>query len=119
MDTQNNKAKLETEKKLLEEELGGLGQVNEKSGDWEATPATQIAPEADENDQADRAEGFEERSSTLNVLEKRLEEVNKALSSIEEGTYGVCELCGNAIEEDRINVNPAASTCKACMEKVS
>jgi len=117
MNIQDQKNKLEEEKKLLESELRGLGQVD-KTGDWEATPETQTAPEADENDMADRAEDFEERSATLDVLEERLLDINHALQNIESGTYGMCEVCGMPIEEDRLEANPAARTCKGCMEKV-
>ena len=111
------KQKLQKEKELLEAELGSLGHVD-STGDWEATPETQTAPEADENDLADRSEDFEERSSTLNVLESRLVDIKVALDKIEGGKYGMCEACGNQIEEDRLEANPAARTCKACMEKV-
>lgn len=111
------KQKLEDEKNVLEAELSSLGRVD-KTGDWEATPREQTAPEADENDLADRAEDYEERSSTLNVLEARLLDIKVALDKIEGGKYGICESCGNQIETDRLEANPAARTCKACMEKV-
>jgi len=117
MNTDQIKQKLEEEKVLLEGELGSLGRVD-KTGDWEATPEVQSAPEADENDLADRAEDFEERSSTLNVLESRLSDVNIALDKIAKGSYGKCENCGNPIEEDRLEANGSARTCKSCMEKV-
>ncbi len=114
MNTHAYKTKLEAEKKLVETELGGLGRVDTK-GDWEAVPEAQTAPEADENDLADRAEGYEERTATLSVLEPRLKDINDALAKIEDGTYGTCEVCGKPIEEDRLEANPAARTCKACM----
>ncbi|HUC88851.1 MAG TPA: TraR/DksA C4-type zinc finger protein [Candidatus Paceibacterota bacterium] len=112
-----NKTKLEEEKQLLENELGGLGRVDKDTDEWEAVPEEQTAPEADENDLADRSEDFEERSSTMTALETRLEDINHALGSIEDGTYGICEICGKKIEEDRLEVNPAARTCKECMVK--
>lgn len=118
MNTEQNKKKLEEEKKLLESELGGLGRVDETTGEWEAVPEEQSAPEADENDMADRSEDYEERSSLMSTLEIRLEDINHALHAIENNTYGICEVCGNKIEEDRLEANPAARTCKACMEKV-
>lgn len=118
MNIEQNKNKLEEEKKLLESELAGLGRVDKTTGEWEATPEEQTAPEADENDMADRSEDYEERSSVMSTLETRLEDIDHALQAIETGTYGVCEVCGNPIEEDRLEANPAAHTCKACMEKV-
>ena len=118
MDTNIYKVKLETEKKLLLEELGSIGKVD-KTGDWEATPEIEIAKQdvQDEADMSERSEDYEERSSILDPLEKRLDDINKALSKIESGSYGLCEICGNNIEEDRLEANPSADTCKNCMEK--
>lgn len=114
------KTKLEEEKKLLEEELKSLGTVDKETGDWEATPESETKAQdvEDEGDMADRAEDYEERSSTLSVLESRLEDINHALSLIENGQYGVCEICKNKIEEKRLEANPSARTCEACMEKI-
>ncbi len=119
MNTEDNKKKLEEEKKVLEGELSSIGRVNETTGEWEAIPEEQSAPEADQNDLSDRAEGYEERSSLLATLEMRLLDINHALTNIESGAYGVCEACGAPIEEDRLEANPAARTCKACMEKIN
>ena len=116
MNTDTHKNKLLEEKAHLESELARLGHFDEKSNDWEAVPSEQPLPEADENDRADRAEDFEERTAVLNTLEVRLNDIRSALEKIEAGTYGVCEKCGQPIEEDRLEVNPAARTCKSCME---
>lgn len=118
MNIEENKKKLIEEKKLLEDELGSLGKFDKKTGDWQATPETQTAPEADESDMADRTEDYEERSAMTDTLEKRLADVENALNKIDGGSYGICEVCGNKIEEDRLEANPAARTCKACMEKI-
>lgn len=113
------KTKLEEEKKLLEDELSALGQVD-KTGDWEATPESDMSSQEvqDEGDMAERAEDYEERSVKLNSLEIRLSDINEALEKIEGNNYGICENCKKEIEEDRLEVNPAARTCKECMEKI-
>ena len=119
MNTNVYKTKLEEEKKLLLEELGSIGKVD-KTGDWEATPETEVAGQdvQDEADMSERSEDYQERSSILNPLESRLGDINKALSKIEDGKYGICEVCGNSIEEDRLEANPSADTCKVCIDKV-
>jgi len=118
MKTNTIKTKLEEEKKLLENELGSLGKVDIK-GDWEATPEEEsTGPQADENDLADKSEEYEERTSALNSLELRLADINKALLKIENSEFGICEVCGKEIEEDRLEANPAADTCKEDMEKI-
>ncbi len=118
MDIEKNKARLEAEKKLLESEMGDLGRKDKKTLEWEATPEVQTEPLSDENDLADRFEDFEERSGIMSVLDARLEDVDHAIRAIAAGTYGICEVCGKKIEEDRMEANPAARTCKDCMEKV-
>jgi len=113
------KTKLEEEKRLLESELGALGQVD-KTGDWKATPENEIMNQEvpDDGDLAGRAEDFEERSSKLDLFELRLNDIKKALEKIETSTYGICENCKKKIEADRLEVNPAAKTCKECINKI-
>ena len=36
-------------------------------------------------------------------------------AAIAAGTYGTCEVSGEQIEEDRLEADPAARTCKAHM----
>jgi RNA polymerase-binding transcription factor DksA len=36
---------------------------------------------------------------------------------IEKGAYGTCKICGEKIEEDRLEANPAAQTCKLHMNE--
>lgn len=117
---ENNKIKLEEEKKLLEEELKSLGKLDTETGDWEATPESDLSSQEvpDEGDMAERAEDYEERSIKLATLEARLSGIKHALSLIENGGYGVCEICHNKIEEERLEANPSANTCEGCMEKV-
>lgn len=120
MNTKNYKTKLEEEKKLIEEELSEIGKVD-KTGDWEAKPEDEISSQEvpDEGDLAERSTDYEERSIKLNSLEIRLSDINKALQNIENGNYGICINCKNKIEDDRLEVNPAAKTCKDCMEKIA
>jgi len=116
MNTDIYKTKLEQEKKILEGELSTIAKINDTTGEWEAAPAIQTAPEADENDLSDRSEDFEERASKTVIFSARLKDVIDALGKIAEGTYGTCEVNGEPIEEDRLEANPAARTCKAHME---
>ena len=111
------KSKLLEEKSKLESELSSMGKQDSTTGEWVAVPEAQTAPEADENDLADRSEDFEGRSGMTEVLSPRLDDIKHALEKIEKGTYGTCESCSKDIEEDRLQANPAARTCKACMDK--
>jgi DnaK suppressor protein len=43
--------------------------------------------------------------------EQVLAEINTALRRIDEGTYGTCAVCGNAIAPERLEAYPWASLC--------
>lgn len=110
------KKTLEEEKTLLEQELSQLGARNPSNpSDW--VPAKPAGDEfgADRNDNADIIENMEDNNAALNELEGRLNLVIRALEKIESGTYGTCEVGGEAIELDRLTANPAATTCKKHM----
>ncbi len=115
METKHFKELLEKELKTLEEELSTVGRKNpDQKGDWEATESEDIDP-AEDAEVANSIETYENNRGILNQLEVRLNNVKKALIKIGEGTYGICEVCGNNIEEDRLEANPHAPTCKAHM----
>lgn len=71
---------------------------------------------------------FDEESGegdTLNVERERdlalsaqaraaVDEIDRALSKMDAGTYGVCERCGNPIPKARLKALPYASLCVAC-----
>jgi RNA polymerase-binding transcription factor DksA len=106
------KERLLQEKNSLLAEISRIAQKNEEApGGWEATPEeTNEAARADVNEAADRLEDFEERRSTERELAKQLEQVERALVKIEEGTYGICDVSGESIETERLEANPAATT---------
>lgn len=114
IDTSAYKAKLETELAQITTDLNALGIHNpEVEEDWVAIPQDVATQEADENVSADRTEDWLERNGTLAALETRYNNITRALEKISNGTYGVCEISGEQIEEDRLEANPAARTCKA------
>ena len=45
-----------------------------------------------------------------------LQEVDAALSSIAEGSYGTCRDCGEPVGWPRLNANPTALRCIACQQ---
>lgn len=44
-------------------------------------------------------------------IERLLARVDRALAKIEEGTYGLCDRCGEPIEESRLQAVPEATLC--------
>lgn len=116
-DTAQFKAALEKECTELETQLKGLGRKNpDNAEDWEAVEPAMNEDPAEEAEVAEVISAYENNSAVLNNLEIRLNEVKAALEKINAGTFGTCEVCGAQIEEDRLEANPAAKTCKAHME---
>lgn len=116
LDKKKIKEKLEKERDELLSQMKGMGKLSTDTGEWEATPEQQDFPEADENDKADRFEEFEARSSTMKTLELRLKNILKALGRVGRDSFGKCEVCKKDIEMSRLEVNPAARTCKKHLE---
>ena len=56
------------------------------------------------------------------VLEEQLKgdllEIERALSKIKDGTYGVCESCGKKIDSNRLSVKPASIYCLKCENEI-
>ncbi len=46
-----------------------------------------------------------------------LTEIDGALGRIENGTYGVCQRCGNSIGDERLEALPWATLCIDCKRK--
>lgn len=107
------KEKLEAEKARLEAELQTVARHETKGDTWEAVNTiVDDSIDADPNGVADKIEEYETNHAIADSLKKELLDVDNALAKIEVGTYGVCEISGHEIEEDRLNANPAARTCK-------
>lgn len=47
-----------------------------------------------------------------------LKKIEEALRKLEEGTYGICEMCGDDISEERLKVLPFAIYCRDCQENI-
>jgi|GEM_PF-2673094 len=46
--------------------------------------------------------------------QSRINQINTAIRMIEEGTYGLCEQCGEKIEKPRLQALPFAKSCIKC-----
>lgn len=108
---------IEIYKQNLEEEIVSLNeglkiighQTADFKNDWVHNPPTERETEPDL--QADQEDEIETNEGIINTLEERLQEVNAALRRIADGTYGVCRVCSKEIETQRLDADPAATTC--------
>lgn len=97
---------LETERTSVIDELRSYG-ADPNSEKVERLPGI------DENF-ADSAQATAERAEWLSFVEKardRLAAVDAALAKMEDGTYGVCEVCGQPIPEARLEARPMSTRC--------
>ncbi|CAN5580095.1 hypothetical protein BH10PLA2_BH10PLA2_15790 [soil metagenome] len=63
--------------------------------------------------------GSEEISTQLAELEAReLTQIEKALTRIEQGSYGLCEMCQIKIPIARLNALPYSTTCVTCQREM-
>jgi len=108
------KETLEKEQTTLLEELKDISIHDSETNEWTAVPE-EMETEPDSNILADKNEDFDERTTMTKTLSTRLQDIEVALKKIEVGTFGVCEVCTQSIEEDRLAVNPSARTCKKHM----
>jgi len=112
----SHKARLEQELADLTAELKTIGIHDpENTENWIERANDLDTVSADQNEVADRTEEWGERRSTVAVLEGRYNDITHALRKIEDGTYGLCEVCKTEIKPGRLSANPSARTCEAHM----
>jgi len=105
----------------LEQELDDVGRRLEALRD---EARTQEAESGGDNtpltEAADAAHVVEERENSMQVfgwLIDRSESLNTALRRLDDGTYGICESCGNPIPAKRLMARPEATMCVDCQEE--
>ncbi|AKU19043.1 hypothetical protein VV02_17330 [Luteipulveratus mongoliensis] len=71
------------------------------------------------DDQADAGTKTFEREHEFTVAQnsrEMLEQSQRAMTAIDDGTYGICENCGNAIGKLRLQAFPRATLCLPCKQ---
>jgi len=101
--------RLKKEKAELLEKLEQLRVLGQPSAERkEGSPFGKREEGADEASELEKRLALEER------LGESLNEVEHALQKYEAGTYGLCDSCGRAIEQARLEAIPQASLCLRC-----
>lgn len=116
-DIQVYQQRLEESLQKLRTDLEAIAVFNKATGDWEVSTNDLSINDVDLNESADDSEEADARIATLADLETRYRNTERALQKIADGTYGICEVSGNDIEEARLDANPAARTCIAHREE--
>ena len=58
----------------------------------------------------------EQEITLANNLRERMGQVERALDRLDDGQYGWCEKCGNAIPVERLAAFPSATLCVSCKQ---
>lgn len=90
--------------------LKNLKEYKNEIGELKNSGATDEADFASINTDSAVEEAISKR------LKKELEEIEYALKKIENGTYGICEMCEEEIGIERLKVKPQAKYCIVCRE---
>jgi RNA polymerase-binding transcription factor len=101
--------RLKKEKTELSEKIEQLRSLGQPSAEGK-----EGSPFGKREEGADEASELEKRLALENRLEESLSEVEHALQKYEAGTYGLCDSCGQAIEQARLEAIPQASLCMKC-----
>lgn len=78
---------------------------------------TEPAPATDADAAADVAADIYERSRIMSMiqnLEDKLDALGRAIAMAKKGTYGICEKCGEAIPQERLDIVPETTLCVRC-----
>ena len=73
-----------------------------------------LATARDEEDQASVSLLAETHLSLLGPKRQELEAIEEALMRLENGTYGLCEVCSQPIEPRRLEIMPETGLCRTC-----
>jgi RNA polymerase-binding protein DksA len=93
-------------------------ELDESAGDL--ADLMRDAGEGAGSDQADVGSATFERDQEMTIVNNArdmLQQSEHALERIADGTYGVCEVCGNPIGKNRLMVFPRATMCMTCKQR--
>ncbi|MGR9012252.1 MAG: TraR/DksA family transcriptional regulator [Gammaproteobacteria bacterium] len=68
----------------------------------------------DFEEQATQTENDEVLDNLGNAARTEIEMVKQAITRIDKGEYGLCEVCGQPISKERLKIIPYSSMCVKC-----
>lgn len=100
---------LKSEQKRLMEELDQL-----QIGSSSAEERREGSPFGKREEEATETLELEKRLAMENNIRQELARVEHALEKFEQGTYGLCDNCGQPIAPERLEALPQANLCVNC-----
>jgi DnaK suppressor protein len=91
--------------------------IAQLTGDFETVvEASRGVATDDEHDPEGATIAYERAQvdAVLGMTREHLAELDLALRRVHDGTYSNCQTCGRPIGEERLNAQPATTSCVAC-----
>jgi DnaK suppressor protein len=106
-----DKMDLSAERERLERELAEaeaeLAMINKKLADKADFSLGEGAPTVYE---------WEMNLALRQTAEGKIQSIRAALKRIQEGSYGLCQVCGQPIDPDRLEILPHTTLCITCAQ---
>ncbi len=97
-----------------------LNQLEELLSHADDTVSGMTTPKENFPDPTDRASLEADRNFMLRIRDresKLIKKIKKAIARIENGTFGICEKCGEDIAKKRLDARPVTTQCIECKTK--
>ncbi len=104
LDAVSERARLEQELAHAQEELALINQKLEEKGDFGLGEGASTVYE------------WEMNLALRQAAEAKIESIKAALARLDQGTYGICEVCGQAIDPARLEILPHTTLCVGCAQ---
>ena len=95
----------------------------ERLADVEARLAEVRTSRSDWTDEEHDPEGFtltfewQQAEGARGAHEAELRELDRALTRVDDGSYGICASCGLPIPHEQLRLRPARTSCVACADR--
>ena len=96
------------------------GKLEELLGKNSHTAGSVAEPTEKSQDFTDQATQESDMDLSIHMKErdsKLVAKIREALERVEDGTYGICEDCGQKISEERLKARPVTTMCIKCKRK--
>lgn len=109
------KNQLDEERQRLVDLIADLEQDREEARQSETS--ADRSPDPGSADAGSMKFEYEKELSIEKNLQDLLHKVEHALGRVDQGSYGICESCGDSIPVARLEVLPYATFCVSCAQK--
>ena len=111
-----DKEKLEYFKnKLIEKKAQNLEIINNLSNSMRGISKCEVK---EDMDYASVSSESDRNLKLINNLKLENQEIDEALEKIEDGSYGICDMCEEDINIERLEIKPHAKYCIECREEI-